>query len=248
MDDPRSQQPDGQLVKPLADTTARGGLGVNGRGRLAIRPGRQWAADDADRQIRTLIVQGTLRPGQFINEQDLVDHLGIGRTPIREAIQRLALQHLVEVFPRRGIAVTKLGLDDIQAIFEARETIEERTAQLAAVRRSDEEAAELSALGKQIRSASTRDDFGVFLDVDQRLHHLIAYAARNEILAEIADHLLMLSDWVWHQYFFRHGSNPSDYFNHEPIVRAVVDRDPDAAAAAMREHVDHSRDVIRMAM
>lgn len=210
--------------------------------------GRPSASDEAYRQIREMIVTGHLRPGQFINEKDLTDHLGIGRTPVREAIQRLAAQRVVEVFPRRGVTVAKLGLDDIQAIFEARETIEERTAQLAAQRRTDDEAQQLKALAEQIRTASRSGDSNAFLDADQRLHHSIAAFARNSILADIADHLLMLSDWIWHRHFLLNSASPSDYFVHDAIIDAIVNRDPDAARLAMREHVHHSREVIRSAM
>lgn len=206
------------------------------------------AAEDAYYRIREMIVTGTLRPGQIINEQDLVRHLGIGRTPVREAIQRLANQHVVEVFPRRGLAVAKLGLDDVQAIFEARETIEEKTSELAAIRRTDDEAQALAMLGKRISSVAEDEDFTVFLGVDQQLHHLIASAARNWLLAESADHLLMLSDWIWHQYFQMRGSNPADYFTHESIIQAIVARDAECAGSAMREHVQQSREVIRSAM
>ena len=90
------------------------------------------AAETAYRRLRELVVTGVLAPGVVLNEQDLVDRLGIGRTPVREAIQRLAGQHVLTIFPRRGIAVSKLGLADIQAIFEARETIEAKLAALAA--------------------------------------------------------------------------------------------------------------------
>lgn len=206
------------------------------------------SADEAYYNIREMIVIGTLRPGQIINEQDLVRHLGIGRTPVREAIQRLANQHVIEVFPRRGLAVAKLGLDDVQAIFEARETIEEKTSELAAIRRTDDEAATLVSLGKRISSVAKNEDFTVFLDVDQQLHHLIATSASNRLLADNADHLLMLSDWIWHQYFHTRGSRPSDYFDHEPIIQAIVDQDADRARSAMREHVQQSREIIRNGM
>lgn len=206
------------------------------------------AAEEAYYRIREMIVTGVLRSGQIINEQDLVRHLAIGRTPVREAIQRLAHQHIVEVFPRRGVAVAKLGLDDVQAIFEARETIEGKTAELAASRRTDGEARALALLGKQISSVAGDEDFTAFLDIDQQLHHLIAAAARNWLLAESADHLLMLSDWIWHQYFQMQGSNPANYFAHESIIQAIVARDAERAGAAMREHVQQSREVVRSAM
>lgn len=224
------------------------GLRVDSDELITSRGERPSAATDAYWKIRQMIVTGRLRPGQFINEQDLVDHLGVGRTPIREAIQRLAIQGLVEIFPRRGVAVARLGLDDIQAVFEARETIEETTAQLAAQRRSNDEAQRLLALGEQIRNVSSSGDYSAFLDIDQKLHHLIASAARNRILADIADHLLMLSNWIWHQYFLLNRASSSNYFVHDLIIEAIVNGDPDGARQAMHDHVQQSRELIRSAM
>ena len=210
-------------------------------------PEKPSAADDAYYRMREMIVTGQLQPGQTMREKDLIRLLESGRTPVREAIQRLANQHVLTVFPRRGIAVAKLSLSDVQAIFEARETIEARTAELAAIRRSEDEKREIQAIGEELLDVSP-GDFNTFLEVDQRLHHLIAHAAHNWFLAESADHLLMLSDWVWHQYFQIQGSDPSDYFDHRSIIQAIVERDAECAAATMRKHVQQSRDVVRNTM
>ncbi len=215
-----------------------------------LKPGsvKRSAAEEAYDRIREMIVTGVLSPGQIIKEMDLIEQLEIGRTPIREAIQRLERQHVLEVFPRRGIAVAKLSLHDVQSIFEARETIEKQTAMLAAVRHSQEEADALLELGEKILAEAGQEDYSSFLRTDQLLHHLIASAARNWLLAEYADHLLMLSDWVWHQYFQLRGSDPSAYFAHEDIIAAIVARDGDLAGELMQEHVQHSRDIIRSTM
>ena len=206
---------------------------------------RKSAADTAYLHLRDLVVTGILPPGAVLNEQELVDRLGIGRTPVREAIQRLAAQHVVTIFPRRGVAVAKLGMSDVQAIFEAREAVEAKLASLAARRRSDEQAATIFRIGAEVKEAMLSDDFRRFLDRDQELHHAIAEAARSRFLAESADYLLMLSDWVWHQYFMLRGSHPSDYFNHDHIIKAIMDRDSDEAFRAMEIHVRKSHDLVR---
>ena len=208
----------------------------------------QSAAEYAYHGIRKMVVTGVLRPGQIINDQELVQQLGIGRTPTREAIQRLASQQVLEVFPRRGIAVAKMGIDDVQAIFEARETIEAKLAELAAHRRTDAEAQEMERIVGTINALAKGEVYMEFLETDQQLHHLIATAARSRLLAEAADHLLMLSDWIWHQYFQLRGSNPGHYFAHELIVDAIVTRDHERAASAMTDHIQESREVIRNSM
>jgi DNA-binding GntR family transcriptional regulator len=210
--------------------------------------GRESATDEAYRKLRRLIVTGVLQPGEVISEQELVKRLQIGRTPVREAIQRLAWQGVLIVFPRRGVAVAKLGLEDVQAIFEARETIEAKLAELAASRCTDEDAQHLKRLGEQVKRAAQSEDFLAFLEQDQELHHAIAKIAKNHILEEYADLLLMLSGWVWHQYFKRHGSHPSDYFRHDEIIEAIVNREAAQAREKMAEHTRASRDLVRRAL
>lgn len=195
-----------------------------------------------------MVVKGILLPGTVLNEQDLADRLGIGRTPIREAVQRLASQHVLTVFPRRGIAVSKLGLSEIQAIFEAREAVEAKLAMLAAQRLTDEDARLITRIGDDVRNAENSQNYEQFLAHDQDLHHFIAEAARSRFLSETADHLLMLSDWIWHQYFILNGSQPSDYFRHDDIIQAIVERDAERAHAQMEAHVKRSRDLVRRVM
>lgn len=206
------------------------------------------AADRAYRDLRALIVSGELRPGEVITEEDLVARLGIGRSPVREAVQRLARQHVMTVFPRRGLAIASLGLEEIQSVFDAREAVEGKIAELAALRRTESEGRQLRALAKSLRRAEGSGDSEHFLDVDQELHHLLATAAKSAFLAESADVLLMLSDWVWHQYFRLHGADASVFFGHEEIIEAVLERDATRARAAMEAHIRRSRDVVRGAV
>ncbi len=206
------------------------------------------AAETAYRQLRELIVIGTLRPGEVVNEQELADQLGLGRTPVREAVQRLAWQKVVTIFPRRGMAVAKLGFDDILGIFEARETIEARIAELAALRRTAQDVDVLEQLGLVVQRSAETGQYGTFLGDDQALHRGIARAARNSFLEDTVDHLLMLSTWVWHQHFGIHGPHRTNHFHHNEIIRAIVDRDGAAARMAMSEHIRQSRELIRNAV
>jgi len=207
-------------------------------------PIRGSATERAYCQLREMIVTGALRPGQVVNEQELVQRLGLGRSPVREAVQRLSAQHVMTVFPRRGLAVANLGLEDVQAIFDAREAVETKIAELAALRRTEEEAERLRALAVALREATESGNPQHFLAVDQQFHHALAMAAKSCYLAETADVLLMLSDWVWHQFFRITESDPSAFFSHDEIIAAVLDRDSARAGAAMTAHVRRSRDVV----
>lgn len=220
---------------------------VGARALIAGTP-KKSAAEEAYQRIRALVVDGVLRPGQVVSEQDISDLLDIGRTPVREALQRLAAQHVLTIFPRRGIAVAKLGLTDVQAVFEARAAVEAELAALAARRRTDDAANAIHELNERIHEAAETGDFAAFLKLDQELHHAIADSARSRFLAEDADHLLLLSNWIWHQHFLLHGSHPTAYFSHDRILEAIRQRNVDTARQAMRAHVDHAHAVIRGVM
>ncbi len=203
------------------------------------------AAETAYRKLRDLIISGTLRPGEIVNEQELAEQLGMGRTPVREAVQRLAWQRVVTIFPRRGLAVAKLGFDDILAIFEARETVEARLAELAATRRTSVDVEALQCAGKAVQDSAESGEYATFLSEDQALHLAIARAARSPFLESSADHLLMLSSWMWHHHFGLHGPQRTNQFRHEEIIRAIIAQDAPAAAKAMSEHIRQSRHLIR---
>ncbi len=109
-------------------------------------------ADQAYIALRGLIVSLELAPGAVIDERALIERLGIGRTPIREALRRLAHEQLVEVFPRRGMFVTNVDVRDLARISEVREALEPEAARLAAERATEEER------DAARRAAATRSD------------------------------------------------------------------------------------------
>src|SRR5213593_57100 len=93
-----------------------------------------------------MIVSLELRPGAVIDERGLMERLGIGRTPTREALRRLAQERLVEVYPRRGMFVTSVEIRDLARLSEVRTVLESQAARLAAERATDQDRARLEAL------------------------------------------------------------------------------------------------------
>jgi DNA-binding GntR family transcriptional regulator len=192
-----------------------------------------------------LIVTGAIRPGEIVQEQQLSAQLEIGRTPVREALQRLAGERVLTIIPRRGIVVAKLGMPEVLETFEARITIEAELARLAATRHTTAEGEQLRILAAQVDATTETNDFLEFLAADQLLHHAIAAAGRNRYLASAADHLLMMSDWFWHQFVQRYGNSESPYLRHDVIVDAIIDRDCQRAREAMCEHIQGSRELLK---
>src|SRR6184192_466143 len=105
-----------------------------------------------------MIVSVELRPGAVIDERGLMERLGIGRTPIREALRRLAQEKLVEVFPRRGMFVTRVDVRDLARLCEVRALLEPEAARLAAERATYDDLDEIRALLGELESPRRRAD------------------------------------------------------------------------------------------
>jgi len=200
------------------------------------------SAAEAYTKIRDMIVTLRLPPGTTVKEGALQRELGIGRTPIREALGRLAQEGMVHIFPRRAIVVAKLGVPEVRQIFEMRLVLEAASARFAAERVSDEELRDLRRLAAELEESRQQIDPRGFLVADQALHRRIARDAQNTYLAACLDHILTLNLWLWHSYFAGRGAHGADLFSHAPIIAAVAAHDGEASAAAMREHILASKE------
>src|SRR5437868_8812155 len=149
------------------------------------------AADRAYLAIRGLIVSLELAPGAVIDERELMQQLGLGRTPVREALRQLAQEQLVEVFPRRGMFVTGVDVRDLARISEVRAALEPEAARLAAERATDEERHELADLSDEIARG---DDL---MGLDERIHRAIYAAAHNDLMAKTLGEYYVLALRIW---------------------------------------------------
>src|SRR5690242_15530443 len=123
-----------------------------------------------------MIIMLELAPTEVISERELMERLGIGRTPVREALRRLAHEQLVEVFPRRGMFVSGVDVRDLARISEVREVLEPEAARLAAERATDGEREQLAALAEEIGGG------GDLMGLDERVHRAIYQAAHNDLM------------------------------------------------------------------
>lgn len=189
--------------------------------------------------IRDLIVTLKLPPGALIDERRLIESLGIGRTPVREALRRLAQEQLVEVFPRRGMFVTGVDVRDLARISEVRQALEPAAARLAAERATDAERDELRALLTEIGT-----DDGL-IELDERIHRAVYRAAHNELMATTLGQYYVLALRIWMIALDRaHGLHEA-VDAHRGLLRAIVDGDGERAATLMRAHVDNFEQAMR---
>ena len=188
-----------------------------------------------------MIVDLRLPPGHLVDEQSLATEVGLGRMPVREAVARLASDHLVVVMPRRGMIISPIGLDSVREIFEAREAVECGTAYCASRHATAAELAVLRRLIEEADEAREETDFARFLDDDQRIHRVLAHAAHNTFLEQAADRLLVHNLRFWRFFAVAHPVTASVMMTHRPLLAALEQRDADAAHAAMRAHIHAAR-------
>ncbi len=204
----------------------------------------QKAGDRAYEQLRQLIVSLKIEPGLTVDELSLSKKLGIGRTPIREALQRLAAESLVIIIPRRGTRIAPIDLGELKEVEDLRWTLETLAARWAATRIGERELEALEHLIDQAESGelSATEDWDV--EVDRRFHSTVAAAGQNRYLARELSHLYNLSIRLQYALRTQIASVGEELFDYRRIIAALRAQDPDAAEEGMREHLIDTRDRI----
>ena len=217
-----------------------------GTARLPVSSSGEAAslADQAYFAIRGLIVSLELAPGDAIREPDLTAQLGIGRTPIREALRRLALERLVEVYPRRGIFVTTVDVRDLARLCEVRAVLEPEAARLAAERATRPDLEEINALIEELLAPRRRDDRAL-IDLDERIHRAVYRSSHNQLLEETLEWYYTHALRIWMLALDRTRTLQSAVLEHHDLLDAIARGRGERAAALMRAHVEHFEQAMR---
>jgi DNA-binding GntR family transcriptional regulator len=194
-------------------------------------------AERAYTELKDRIVTLRLAPGTVLREDELMRDLAIGRTPLREAVKRLALENLVAVQPRSGTYVTDVDAADIVHISEVRAELEAQAAELAARRMDDGTRARAEALLENALSRDGITDTDALMALDEAIHRVVWDGARNPYLAETLERYFVLSLRVWYLVLDRVPGLGTAVFDHAVLLQAILDRDPGRARSLMREHV-----------
>ncbi|WP_158287642.1 GntR family transcriptional regulator [Falsiroseomonas bella] len=192
-------------------------------------------AERVYRHLRAGIRAGAYRPGQRLRETQLAAALDTSRTPVREAIRRLEADRLVEDVPGRGLAVARLDQDRVRELYQFRMAIEGAAAEMAALHATALDIAELSDLLEQMRTAA--GDSARAAHLNRRFHEGIYRAARNSFLshaiAAMTDFMALLPGTT----YALPGRAAEVVEEHERVLRAIAERDPEEAARAVRAHI-----------
>ena len=187
-------------------------------------------------RIRDRIVCLEMPPGSVVNEGRLREDLDIGRTPIREALQRLALENLVKSVPHRGTFVTDVNITDLARITEVRVVLEAHAARLAAERLGSQDRLSIRELLDILESGGATDQREL-MRLDQQIHRQIYRAARNSFLESTLERYLNLSLRLWYLVVDQEVRLREAVAEHVELLRAVLAGDGSRAEDSMRRHV-----------
>ena len=189
-------------------------------------------AEQAYRLLEEQLVTLKLAPGELVAEKDLMDRSGIGRTPVREAIQKLSAQGLLQVLPRKGLMVTPVRRSDLGQIIEARRVMERLLVVKATERATPDQRQAIRLLALHIEAVGS--DLDAFFRLDQRLNELLEAACSNRFLvnALIAMHAQCRRLWYLHR---KQLNLPRAVQLHSGLARAVADGNGAGAIRALDE-------------
>jgi DNA-binding GntR family transcriptional regulator len=197
-------------------------------------------AERAYVELRDRIVTLRLAPGTVLREDELMREMAIGRTPLREAVKRLALENLVAVQPRRGTFVSEVEASDIVNISEVRAELEGYAAQLAALRMDGSARAradELLAEAAEVEERSLPEESDRLMRLDERIHRFTWEAAGNPYLIETLERYFTHSLRIWYLVLDRVPGLGHAVHDQTRLLEALIDRDGARARTIMREHV-----------
>ena len=195
--------------------------------------------DLAYKLIEEAIVTLRIPPGTVISEQELSDMTGIGRTPVREAVQRLAREHLIVVLPKRGLLVSEMDVGKQLRLLEARREIERLVCRSAARRAIELERREFARLAKDFVASASKKDSRTFMNSDREFNELCLAAARNEFAEGAMRSLHGLSRRFWYLHDQQSSELPEIARLHAAISDAIAKADIDGAGKALDALLDN---------
>jgi len=203
---------------------------------LGERPAKSLL-DRAYNEIKFRIITCRYRPGEVLSEAAISLELKIGRTPIHQAIHHLMMDGLVSIIPRKGVMVRPVSIDEAMEITGVRLVTECYCARLAADRADDSELQQLQDIVEASEKVTEKRNVEQMMLLDREFHDTLSRAAKNAVLADVLRNLHERSLRFW----FISLRDPDHHRNvlaqHRAIVKALQSRQPDAAEAAMRDHI-----------
>lgn len=205
-------------------------------------PARSSLSDEAYKALKWRILTLEVPPGALYREEDLCKLLGLGRSPVHQALHRLKYDGLVEILPRKGVVVRSFSPDQINSLIETRLPLEVEMARLAAQRAAPDKVEQLRRRLAEGRELLEKADREGLMTLDRDLHRGMAECTGNPVLVEILENLHHRSLILWHVSV---SSGGREYHvvqtEHEQILECIAAHDVEGAGRAMRQHIGRFR-------
>ena len=198
-------------------------------------PASGLLSDRAYAALRDRLISLQVAPGAPIDEDALTRELGVGRTPVREAVRRLVLEGLVVVYPRRGTFASTIDITSLSDITDVRSQLEPHAAARAAALADEADRQEAAALVAELERAAASQRS--LIELDARVHRFVHRCSRNPYLARDLDRYLNMSLRIWHLTFDRLPPLDDPVREHRALLGAIGHGDAEAARAIALEHV-----------
>ncbi len=195
--------------------------------------------EEAYSLIEEKIITMALAPGELLSENELAKELGLGRTPVREALQQLARDYLVEVMPRRGIRVTEIDIKVQMRLIEVRSVLEQLQAKLAAKRATAQQRARFVNIAIEMESAAENQDYLNFVRLDNEYNGLMSDACDNAFAGAMLNQLHGLSRRFWHRHHKLMNDLPETARLHAQVANAIAEGNEILAEKSAKEHMDY---------
>lgn len=195
------------------------------------------ASQLAAEEIRDLIESGTLEPGARVNAEELAESLQISRTPVRDALQDLKTEGLVEILPRRGIFVRRISRDEVHDVYEIKLSIEPVAAGWAAERGDDADREKLTSLVEELTASATTSDVKSCAGWVDEIHNLLFQMARSDVLSDVYRVFHARVKLLRHLNMGQPGRLEASVEQHRTVVQHVVKGESREARDAMHRHM-----------
>lgn len=193
--------------------------------------------------VRDSVIEGKLKPGERVTEDEIASSLGVSRTPIREAFLQLEQEGFLTVHPRKGAVVTELSLLDAQETYLIKGALEAEAARLAIEHVSDEDVEHLEALNRQMEkiAASESKNYRRFLDLNSRFHHNLCEFSKNQKLIKIISTLRKQTLRYNYIYVSLLSHLQQSVDEHWKIIRYIKEKNGDKLEQLVKVHGETAR-------
>jgi DNA-binding GntR family transcriptional regulator len=198
-------------------------------------------------RLRTAILDGNLKPGEWLRQRQIAEELGVSPMPVREALKQLAAEGVVEHIPYRGARVAQFSPEDVDDLYANRRHLESLAAKSAAKNITPEELAELHALQAQMREELELNRPSEYARLNRRFHRVLYTASRRDYLVRALDQIWSAFPTMMMSYFAQTTTETlaereaEDLKQHAAIIAALERRDGEAAEGLMRQHVEENQ-------